>query len=225
MGSTVLLPLIAPIMIVYLVFANIFSFVTGEKTELALPYDESKGIVWEYEADEDYYVNLVETKIKGNKQIFVFQDCKSNTDNKFVGAMMDLVFTDKNGNIKKFYACSDNGHKGPYIFEEDECIVTEYTVTAKYPRKNLFWEARQETNSVLIQPRTHDTTVTFTIIYTPENRKIDMNILSQYKFTPMFYYTNEEGPLFESVAVTYQPVNGNLEIKKESHYAPKPPTT
>ena len=225
MGTSVLLVFLAPIMLFYMIFGNAYSFLSGEKTKLTLPYDESKGIVWEYNYDKDYYVKLIETKIEGNKQIFVFQDCKSNTDEKFVGGMMDLVFTDRNGNTKKFYACSDNGYKGPLIFEEDECVVTEYTVTAKYPKDELFWKATQESGSVLIQPRTYDTTVTFTIIYTPENKKVDSNFLSQYKFTPMFHYTNEDGHLIESVAVTYLLVDGKLEIKKQSHYVSNPPTT
>lgn len=223
MGTSVLLIFVAPIMFFYLIFGNLFAVATGEKTEVVLPYDEARGIVWEYEADEDYYVNLVETRIEGDEQIFVFQDCKSNTDAEFVGGMMDLIFTDKNGNQKKYYACSDNGYAGPLIYEEDECLITEYTVTAKYPREELAWRATQESNSVLIQPLSHDITVTFTIVYTPANRMYDNALFSQYKFTPMFYYTNEEEHLIESVAVRYKVANGKLVIDKESHYVPHPP--
>lgn len=223
MGTSVLLIFAAPIMLFFVIFGNLFSAVTGEKTEVVLPYDEAKGIVWEYEADEDYYVNLIETRVEGDEQIFVFQDCKSNTDAEFVGGMMDLIFTDENGNQVKYYACSDNGYGGPLIYEESECLVTEYTVTAKYPREELAWRATQESDSVLIQPLSHDITVTFTIVYTPADRMQENALFSQYKFTPMFYYTNEEVNLIESVAVRYKVVDGELVIDKESHYVPHPP--
>lgn len=220
MGTSVLLIFAAPIMLFFVIFGNLFSAVTGEKTEVVLPYDESKGIIWEYDGNEDYYVNLIETRVEGDKQIFVFQDCTKNADVEFVGGMMDLVFTDENGNQVKYYACSDNGYGGPLIYEESECLVTEYTVTAKYPREELAWRATQESDSVLIQPLSHDITVTFTIVYTPANRRYDNALFSQYKFTPMFYYTNEEGHLIESVAVRYKVVDGKLAIDKESHYVP-----
>ena len=97
MGKSILLIFIIPAMI----FEVLFSFITGAMfgyptAKVELPYDEAAGLVWEYDNVDDPYVKLSETEIKDGKQIFYFESAgiEISTD----GEMMDLVFTDKNGN-------------------------------------------------------------------------------------------------------------------------------
>lgn len=224
MGTSVLLIFIAPLMAVYALFGNLFAFITGEKTEVILPYDEANGIVWEYDAQEDYYIELVEMRIEGDEQIFVFKDREKTEDVEAEGELMDLIFTDKNGNQKKFYACQDNGYRGPLIYEESECLVTEYTATAAYPFEKRYWKVNQERASVLVQPRSYESEVTFTIVYTPYKR-LDMMLHQQTGFRPMFYYVNDSGSYSEYCSARYTVVDGSLVIEDELHWKPKPPTT
>ena len=75
MGTSVLLVFIAPFLAIYALFVGVFSeFAPKPQAEIILPYNESQGLVWKYEEQEDYYIDLVEERIDGNKQIFVFED-------------------------------------------------------------------------------------------------------------------------------------------------------
>ena len=105
MGTSVLLVFLAPFFAIYAFFVGIFSeFEPKPQAEIILPYNESQGLVWEYEEQEDYYIDLVEEKIDGNKQIFVFEadlSMSSGLSDMFEvvathtdGKIIDLVFKD-----------------------------------------------------------------------------------------------------------------------------------
>lgn len=223
MGTSIFLIFIIPFALIYGLLGNLSIAIFGEpQTEIALPYDESQGIVWEYDNKEDYYIDLVETKIEGNKQIFVFQDFDGETDADFAGGLMDLIFTDKNGNQKKYYACLDHGFGGPLIYEENECLVTEYTAVPVYPHSTLHWEIMQESDSVLVQPTNYGTEVTFTVVCTPGDIS-DSALLPNYDFTPIFSYEHADGGYSETVAVEYTIVDGKLVVEDESRTIVKNP--
>lgn len=214
MGTSIFLVFIIPLMVIYGVFGNFFTAIFGEpQTEIILPYNEAEGIVWEYDNKEDYYIELAETKVEGDKQIFVFQHCEVENDDGIVGELMDLVFTDKNGNQKKYYSeRSDGFMSGPRIYEESECIVTEYTAVAKNPDSSLHWDIMQENDSILIQPKSYDAEVTFTVVHTPEDA--EFSAMYNWTFTPIFSYETEDGGYHETIAVKYEIVDGKLVEKK-----------
>ena len=74
MGTSVLLVFLAPLLAIYALFGGLFSeIMPSPKAEIVLPYNESQGLVWEYVEQEDYHINLIEEKIEGDEQIFVFE--------------------------------------------------------------------------------------------------------------------------------------------------------
>ena len=108
MGSSVLLVFLAPFFAIYVFFVGIFNESAPQpQAEIVLPYNESQGLVWEYVEDEDYYINLLEVKVEGDKQIFVFeadQSTSTSLDDIFSvffepteGYIIDLAFVDQNG--------------------------------------------------------------------------------------------------------------------------------
>ena len=213
MGTSIFLIFIIPITIIYGIFGNFFTAIFGKpQTEISLPYDEAKGIIWEYDNKEDYYIELAETKIEGDKQIFVFQNYDGEMDADFVGELMDLVFTDKNGNQKKYYAERTDGFgSGPKIYEESECLVTEYTAVTDNPDSSLHWDIMQENDSILIQPKSYDGEVTFTVVYTPEDAEFSKKM--NRDFIPKFSYENDDGGYRYTITVRYEIIDGKLVVK------------
>lgn len=105
MGAiTILLLPIYPIVYLFFTLATMFGTATGaDITEVALPYDESQGIVWTCERTDYGWFDLKDTKIEDDEQIFVFKgrnmfNCES--DRRF----SKIIFTDKNGNELIYYA-------------------------------------------------------------------------------------------------------------------------
>ena len=150
MGTSVLLVFLAPFFAVYLLFAGIFSeFMPQPQAEIVLPYDESQGLVWEYVEQEDYHINLVEEKVEGDEQIFVFESDQSMTafiydifsgDVNSTGLVIDLVFEDQNGNRKTYYhdPAKDNSESF-VVYDESECLVMEYTLKPTDPERTYSW--------------------------------------------------------------------------------------
>lgn len=217
MGASIWLIVLIPLLPIAFIFNSFSSFyvdfMNKKQAEIILPYDESKGIVWEYDNKDDFYIDFVEVKVEGNKQIFVFKNNESETREDREGHCMDLVFTDKNGNSETYYA--DFGDYGSLIFyEESECLITEYTVSPRTVKDNMHWIVDNRADRVLIQPISYDTEVTFTLVCMPD----DIRALKRgdnYAFVPGFDYVNENGAYSESVGVFYKLTDGKLEIKDE----------
>lgn len=171
-----------------------------------MPYDESQGIVWEYDDVNDYYIELAETRVEDDKQIFVFanEDCKEEIN----GSLMDVVFTDKNGNRMKYYALRGDDYNGPVFYEEDECYTARYTVTAEKKRKRHHWETYQENDSILCQPRAEEETATFTVVMTPDD--IGEGTPEEAQLVPRFVYENRKDKKRESIFVYYRVIDGVL---------------
>ncbi len=135
MGASFTVLLFLPFLIVGAFFMNLSGFVTGaDQTRIALPYDPEKGLVWEYDNKNDPYIKLLDTVIEGNEQIFCFRD-KRGTTNFENGEWMDMIFTDKNGNQKKYYVSFD--HEGVLEDKHQDFLVLapgeyhEYNYTVK----------------------------------------------------------------------------------------------
>ena len=182
MGTSVLLVILAPFFAIYAFFVGIFSeFEPKPQAEIILPYNESQGLGWEYEEQEDYYIDLVEEKIDGNKQIFVFEadlSMSSGLSDMFEvvathtdGKIIDLVFKDQNGNKRTYYHDRRKEALDQLVFyEESECFVTEYTVTVQDPENaDYYWtiDSYNDGDNILRQPQTMDV-ATYTIIFMPD---------------------------------------------------------
>ncbi len=219
MGASIWMIFFLPIMLIVAMFGNFFTEITGKtQAEIVLPYDESKGIVWEYDNKDDFYIDFVEVRIEEDKQIFVFKDNEATYDEVEaregkIGFCMDLVFTDKNGNKKTYYA--DFALYGELVFyEESECLITEYTAVVHDPFENFHWISNGKKDRVLIQPISYDTEVTFTIVCMPDDIE-RLKAGESLAFAPGFGYVNEDGAFIESVTVEYEMIDGKLQVKDE----------
>ncbi len=207
MGTAIWLIVLIPAALIMSILGDIHVAIHGQaKSELVMPYDEANGIVWEYDDVNDYYIELVEMRIDGDKQIFVFanEDCKEEIN----GSLMDIVFTDKNCNKVTYYALRGDDYDGPTFYEENECYTAQYTVTAEKERRKHHWETYQENGSILCQPQKEEGTDTFTIVMTPKN--IGENNLEDTKLVPRFVYENRKDKKRESIFVYYKVIDGVL---------------
>lgn len=205
MGTSILLVFIIPAMI----FEVLFSFITGAMfgyptAKVELPYDEATGLVWEYDNVDDPYVKLSETEIKDGKQIFYFESAgiEISTD----GEMMDLVFTDKNGNEEVYYCVTSAKINEPGIYSADECRLMEITLTATNPEEGGKWIVTENGNYILNQESTVSETQTYTVVVTPGNKR--GNYAEYGMFDVKFAYTNSLGVPEELVTAVYKYENG-----------------
>lgn len=136
MGASFTVLLFLPILLVGAFFMNLSGFVTGaDQTRIALPYDPENGLVWEYDNKNDPYIKLHDTVIEDDEQIFCFRD-KRGTTNSENGEWMDLIFTDKNGNQRKYYVSFDHEdvledkHQDFLVLAPGEYLEYDYTVKA-----------------------------------------------------------------------------------------------
>ena len=72
MGTSIWLVVIIPMIFLGTIFSDISGAIFGYPTEeIALPYDEEKGLVWEYDCVNDPDIELVKTEIRDGEQVFV----------------------------------------------------------------------------------------------------------------------------------------------------------
>ena len=230
MGTSVLLVFIAPFLAIYALFVGIFSeFAPKPQAEIILPYNESQGLVWEYEEQEDYYIDLVEEKIDGNKQIFVFEaDLSMSSDllelfsvatNPTYGRIIDFVFTDQNGNERTYY--HDRRKEATdqlVIYEARDCFVTEYTVSAQDPQNAEYWsiDSYNDEDNILRQPWGKDE-VTFTVIFMPDEVEKMKNGETEIIWFTNDYWVNRV-EYKEAYRLTFgADENGRIVILEEYH--------
>lgn len=193
MGSSVTLIFLIPALIMYFFSGGTLGGLLNppkEYTELALPYDSQKAIVWEYDNVNDDFIELVETKTENGQQIFVFdQSENSSASNRFsnsvsdlfkiiftgkatakpVGEVMDLVFTDGNGNQKVYYAYCV-GTQPPIIYPAEDCLTTDYTITASELKDGAVWDVLENTDNILyVKNRTETNSNAFTVVAFPDD--------------------------------------------------------
>lgn len=160
---------VIPFFLVFVSIVNMFGSITGlNVSEVVLPYDPDKGLVWEYDNENDRYIKLKETETEGDEQIFRFVKRKRSKD-MTSGYMMDLVFTDKNGNTETYYAYSQSDYFDKIkILSEDEVAVFEYSITTQKKGWNYEWSLDPDyhfPDKVLYDPDMTGNEKTFTVVY------------------------------------------------------------
>ena len=217
MGTSIWLIFLIPGLFLSSIFGTFFGDITGRsKAEIILPYDESQGLVWEYDNQNDRYIDLVEVKYEGSEQIFVFKANDADAIEDITGRCMDLVFTDKNGNQKTYYA--------PYplygildIYNENECLVAEYTAVAENPAEDSCWVTLySERDNVVFQPLSNNEELTFTVVCFPDDIN-ELKAEDDNTFKVEFRYEYREGVASERITILYDLNDNQLEIKDETH--------
>lgn len=229
MGSSVTLVFVLPALIWYFIsggtVTELIKTVTAKDfTEIVLPYDAENGTVWEYDNQNDIYIELYETRIDGDKQIFVFENAEdlgiSEIVEDFVktvfgavsgethampaGEIMDIVFIDKNGNKRVYYA--QNGVVDPPImYPAEECITTEYTVTPEKVVEGAAWDAFSGEYILYTGERASGSEASFTLVATPPTIQrtwfaVEFAYVDKLDFAENFYifFDIEDGAIIES---------------------------
>ena len=155
-------------------FLAVFGLASGANyKEVILPYNESEGLVWEYDGKDDPYIKLEKMTIDGNEQVFRFVSAgidEDDDDYYYNGHCMELDFTAQNGQSETYYAVVS-----PWIFYDEVFLANEdetitYTVTAeRNPADSEFeWEIdflhSDLDNVVHFSEKTGETN-TFTLVY------------------------------------------------------------
>lgn len=190
-----------------------------------MPYDKLQGIVWSCKDTHYGWFDLVETKIEGDEQIFVFKGRNAfsyETDNRF----REVIFTDENGNTKTYYAFWDyltplnEGGTFMYgdldIYEETECVTFEYTVKAEQETENAYWyvddlSAEMKQNRYIGEEKLingHERTYKF--IFAPEDVK-------NHTFTMCFFYKPSSTHVLEKIEVTFELADKEVTVINEKH--------
>ena len=216
MGTSVLLIFLFPIMAVSILIDTLLGAPLALNTaDIVLPYNPEKGVVWEYDNIDDPYIELVDTEIDGSKQIFTFGITGANWDNE--GEVMELVFTDKNGNREVFYGCRgvlfDYGNlfRKPYFYDPDDYVTFEYTVTAETPLKNGKWEINNGNAYVIRDSETNGDSKAYTLIYIPGKTAIPNNEMF------LSFYYSDNFKTREKHTVVFEKRFNKFEIKTEYH--------
>ncbi len=215
MGASIWLIFLFPIFMLIALFGNLSAAITGaSQAEIILPYDESNGTVWEYDNQNDYYLDLIEVKVENDEQIFLFKSADGKTSDDQTGRCMDLVFEDKNGNKKTYYAeFSDFGELN--FYDESECLITEYTATVHNSRKGYSWVSDGYGKyRVLVKPISCNDTEKFTVVCMPDDIEA-LETSEGFAFSIGFDYVDEDGYFKESVTVVYELKDGQLKVKDE----------
>ncbi|MBQ3498571.1 MAG: hypothetical protein IJA87_05545 [Clostridia bacterium] len=187
MGTSVLLIFLVPFIAISLGFDMIGIAINGpEKSEIRLPYDPDKSLVWTYDDVNDPDIKLVETTVERNEQVFhftyesdknfiekIFDIITSKTgSDTYAGTIMDVVFTDQNGNRKTYYVESGITLNKPKFYPAEECLTAQYTCVAQAPIDGAVWSTTSNSGSsgnVLYQPLTDNSTQTFTVVALPSD--------------------------------------------------------
>ncbi len=177
MGAIFAMILGLPVAIFSMIFSPVIGFFTGEDgAEIILPYDESSGLVWEYDDYQDVYVKLTDMRIENGKQIFAFQRNYLVFDEGNGGMATDLVFTDKNGNSETYYIVCENGGFGMSVLAPGEYAVYNHVAKAENPVKDAYWLRAYNDSLIaellLYQPIEKGEEAEFTLVHSLEDEYI-----------------------------------------------------
>ncbi len=236
MGSVTIIVII-PLAVILILASSLIGAITGgDRTEVVLPYEPEKGIVWDCDIPIGH-VKLVETEIDGETQVFYFKSthaldvAKSFVDiaksiitkeyNEYeytYGECYKIIFTDQNGNEQIYYADSYSNSDSIYfdlvkIYSPDEYFAFDYTFTAQQPIEGEYgWYNQFSTDRTVYYKPEPSPTKTVTIIHT-----------NGIKDGAEYYYEIEYGPLdgykreTEFVKLKYTITDGEVEILEENH--------
>ncbi|MBR3818817.1 MAG: hypothetical protein IKJ41_06660 [Clostridia bacterium] len=242
MGSVTII-IIIPLFLIFFAVSSVIGAVTGvDKTEVVLPYEPEKGIVWECDIQDGTPVELVETEIDGEKQIFYF---KSNAIKDmigiFAGLAKDLItkepldpaehfygqyyritFTDENGNEKRYYAEAELGDDSKLLYDKaviyspDEYFAFDYTATAQQPLDGEYgWYLRGNSERCAEYYKA-DCSPTRTVTIVLAGEYFDSNKES-YEYWLKYGSIDGNEKENESVKIAYRIVDGEAEILEEIH--------
>ncbi len=220
MGTSIWLVVIIPMIFFGTIFSDISGAIFGYPTEeIALPYDEEKGLVWEYDCVNDPNIELVKTEIRDGEQVFVFvgkgkmsiAEFFTKSENEQQGDIMDLVFTDKNGKQKIYYGYNGNRINEPQFYSAEDCQTIDITLTAQKARKNASWEVVANGGYVIMKKTTGGETENFTIIVTPDTK--DGTYATYGMFNVEFAYTNSRGKYLEEAKAVFELQDGKHILK------------
>lgn len=214
-----------PLMLVIFLFSTIAGAIKGDNvTKVELPYNPSEGVVWEYDGVDDPLFELIETDTEGDTQIFTFKGISmSDASKKDVStdAVMDVVFTDENGNELLYYARVNSDYLSFYykidFYSPDEYVVAEYTPEEENHIDGAEWFAYTEGENYYGETVT-DGKKTFRFLYLPDKTGIEKNRYSQL-FTYMVKKDDgSEDVYYEKIYVKFDVETGKYEIFEEDRY-------
>lgn len=237
MGSVTIIVIIPIAVILILVSSLIGSITGGDRTQVVLPYEPEKGIVWECDVQDDTPIELVETEIDGEKQIFHFKSnfsmdmvrhfadiakdliTKEYSDTEWsYGEYYRVTFTDENGNEQKYYAETQTDTESIYFdravfYAPDEYFAFDYTVTAQQPIEGEYgWYNQDSEHRTEFYKAEFSPTRTVTIIHAGDDFESNEEYYNYWiEYGPIDGYKSET----ESVAMKYRIVDGEVEIIEE----------
>ena len=206
MGTSILLIFIIPAMMVEVLFGYISGAFMGYPTaKVELPYDEATGLVWEYDNVDDPYINLDKTETKDGKQVFYFESSGIELETK--GDIMELVFTDKNGNEEVFYCYSSAKINAPSIYSAEQCTLTEITLTAENPVEGGKWVVAENGYYILYHNASESESETYTFVFSDTENK-------NGRFSVNFAYVDSDGVPLEFANAVYKYADGEYYLYK-----------
>lgn len=139
MGSvTILLLPIMPFVYLLMWLGSLFGTPLGlNVTEVALPYNEETGLVWECEETDYGWFELTETRVEGDTQVFVFEAEAVN------GVCNEVVFIAENGE-RLAYRARDVGsvfslYGRVELYAPDEYVIYDYVPVPETEVENAYW--------------------------------------------------------------------------------------
>lgn len=140
MGSVtvIFLPILLPFMLLMSFFGNFLETTFGiNVTEVALPYNEETGLVWECEKTDYGWFELTDTRVEGDTQVFVFEAEAVNGD------CDKVVFTAKNGEELVYYSRDVGSVFSLYgkveLYAPDEYVIYDYVPVPENEVENAYW--------------------------------------------------------------------------------------
>ena len=166
MGSvTILLLPIMPFVYLLMWLGSLFGTPLGlNVTEVALPYNEETGLVWECDETDYGWFELTGTRIEGDTQVFVFE---ANTDESHC---REVVFTARNGEELVYYG-RDVGPILPMygevvFYSPDEYVIYDYTLEPQVELEGGYWSLHTSGPAAefLVDKTEADGKVTFSVL-------------------------------------------------------------
>ena len=208
---------IIPYLIIASVFGSIFGAASGtDRTKVELPYDESKGLVWEVDLNSTWF-NLSKTEMEDGKQVFSFKGksiLSRDTDDMSVFHYIPVTFTAENGEEKVYMAKRDDTRltffHSVLIYSPEEYGMITVTPKSDLPVGGGEWYRYTESASALYKTETLNGEKAFTLIFVPRED-------GRNEFEEVFHYDTEVKGDYEQF-LYYKIVleNGEATIKSET---------
>lgn len=237
MGSVTIIVII-PLFLILFAGSSLIGAVTGgDRTQVVLPYEPEKGIVWECDVPDET-VELVETEVNGNTQIFRFRSTQTKDLIAYFGELAKglitdvypeheytygdiykITFTDANGNEQIYYAEPNLDLESIYIdtlkiYAPDEYFTFDYTVTAQKPIEGEYgWYNQDYSFRTEHYKAEYSPERTLTIVHTSD----DIAEGEEYYYSVEYGFIDGYQRENETVSIKYVITDGKVEILEENH--------